>query len=168
MGFETLKVKCTQYGICSQAAFKNARAMLFLKLGGTDSTFRSGSKKSRAGAKISREGCPRPDLTPPIVHGGGLNVYLTLCSRMGSIQIMYSACNRSFRRLTFRGINLDYRKKLTLVWIMYIVITNIVISVLQDDHKLPDDSGEVPKNKLSGGWFDSQLWNLLATWHGNA
>ena len=40
---------------------------------------------------------------------------------------------------------------------MYIVITNIVISVPQDDHKLPDDSGGVPKNKLSGGWFDSQL-----------
>jgi hypothetical protein len=29
IGFETLKVKCTQYGICSQAAFKNARAMFF-------------------------------------------------------------------------------------------------------------------------------------------
>ena len=71
MGFETLKVKYTEYGICSQAAFKNARAMFFLKLGGTDNTFWSGSKKSWAGAKISREGCPHPDLTPPIVHGGG-------------------------------------------------------------------------------------------------
>jgi hypothetical protein len=29
-----LKVKCTQYGICNQAAFKNARAMFFSKLGG--------------------------------------------------------------------------------------------------------------------------------------
>jgi hypothetical protein len=28
-------VKCTQYGICSQAAFKNARAILFLFSGGT-------------------------------------------------------------------------------------------------------------------------------------
>jgi hypothetical protein len=72
--FETLKVKCTQYGICSQAAFKNARAKFFLKLGEAGSNFRSGSKKSRAGAKISREGCPRPDLTPPIVRRGGLNV----------------------------------------------------------------------------------------------
>jgi hypothetical protein len=25
-----LKVKCTQYGICSQAAFKNARAIFFV------------------------------------------------------------------------------------------------------------------------------------------
>jgi hypothetical protein len=58
IGFETLKVKCTQYGICSQAAFKNARAMFFLKLGRAGSSFRSGSKESRAGAKISREGCP--------------------------------------------------------------------------------------------------------------
>jgi len=74
--FETLKVKCTQYGICSQAAFKNVRAMFFSKLGGAGSSFRLGSKKSRAGTKISREGCPRPDLTPPIVHRGGLNVCL--------------------------------------------------------------------------------------------
>ena len=27
IGFWTLKAKCTQYGICSQVAFKNARAM---------------------------------------------------------------------------------------------------------------------------------------------
>jgi hypothetical protein len=76
IGFETLKVKCvcTQYGICSQAAFKNARAMFFSKLGGAGNIFWSGSKKSRAGAKILREGCPRPDLTPPIVRKGGLNV----------------------------------------------------------------------------------------------
>jgi hypothetical protein len=29
IGFEALKVKPTQYGICSQVAFKNARAMFF-------------------------------------------------------------------------------------------------------------------------------------------
>src|ERR1700738_420510 len=28
-----LEVKCTQYGICSQVAFKNARAMLFFEVG---------------------------------------------------------------------------------------------------------------------------------------
>jgi hypothetical protein len=74
IGFETLKVKCTRYGICSQAAFKNARAMFFSKLGGAGNIFRSGSKKSRAGAIFLQEGCPRPDLTPPIVRRGGLNV----------------------------------------------------------------------------------------------
>jgi hypothetical protein len=72
IGFESLKVKCTQYGIYSQAAFKNARAMFFSKLGEAGSNFQSGSKKSRAGAKILREGCPRPDLTPPIVRRGDL------------------------------------------------------------------------------------------------
>jgi len=52
IGFETLKVKCAQYGICSQTAFKNARAMFFFyKLGGIGNNFRSGSK-------ISREGYP--------------------------------------------------------------------------------------------------------------
>ena len=40
IGFETLKVKCTQYGSCSQAAFKNTRAMFFSKLSGADSNFR--------------------------------------------------------------------------------------------------------------------------------
>ena len=56
IGFWALRVKCTQYGICSQAASKDARAMFFSKLGGASSSFRSGSK-------ISREGWPRPDLT---------------------------------------------------------------------------------------------------------
>jgi hypothetical protein len=72
IGFETLKVKCTQYGIRSQAAFKNARAMFFSFSGGAGSCFRVGLKKSRAGAEISREGGPRPDLTPPIVRRGYL------------------------------------------------------------------------------------------------
>jgi hypothetical protein len=58
IGFEILKVKCTQYGICSQAAFKNARAMFFSKLGGAGSSFRLGSKKSWAGAKNLQESCP--------------------------------------------------------------------------------------------------------------
>jgi len=70
IGFETWKVKCTQYGICSQAAFKNARAMFSSKLCGAGSCFWSGSKKFRAGENISREGCPHPDLTPLKVRGG--------------------------------------------------------------------------------------------------
>ena len=48
IGFETLEVKCTQYGICSQVAFKMG--------GGAGNNFRSGSKKSQAGAKQLREG----------------------------------------------------------------------------------------------------------------
>ena len=52
---------------CSQAAFKNARAQFFLKLGGAGKSFQSGSK-------FSWEGCPYPDLTRPIVRRGGLNV----------------------------------------------------------------------------------------------
>jgi hypothetical protein len=46
IGFWTLKVKCTHYGICSQVAFKNARAMFFSKLGGAGNSSRSGSKFS--------------------------------------------------------------------------------------------------------------------------
>ena len=33
IGFWTLKVKCIQYGLYGQAAFKNARAILFFKVG---------------------------------------------------------------------------------------------------------------------------------------
>jgi len=39
IGFETLKVKCTQYGICSQATFKNARAIFFCFRAGRASVF---------------------------------------------------------------------------------------------------------------------------------
>ena len=42
----------------NQAAFKNARTTIFSKLGRAGNNFHSGSK-------ISREGCPRPDRTPP-------------------------------------------------------------------------------------------------------
>jgi hypothetical protein len=55
IGFETLKVKCTQYEICSQAAFKNPRAMFFSFSGGAGNYFRAGFKKSQAGTEISWE-----------------------------------------------------------------------------------------------------------------
>jgi hypothetical protein len=51
-----LKVKCTQYGICSQVAFKNARAIFFS--GGTGICFRAGLKKSERGQKFRGEGLP--------------------------------------------------------------------------------------------------------------
>ena len=31
IGFWTLEMKCTQYGICGKVAFKNARAMVFFE-----------------------------------------------------------------------------------------------------------------------------------------
>ena len=33
IGFGALKMKCTQYGLYGQAAFKNARAILFFETG---------------------------------------------------------------------------------------------------------------------------------------
>ena len=56
---------------CSQAAFKNARAIFFSKLDGAGSNFQSRSK-------MFMEGYPSPDLTPPIVRRGGLNVHHVL------------------------------------------------------------------------------------------
>jgi hypothetical protein len=80
IGFETLKVKCTQYGICSQAAFKIGRAMFFLFSGGAGSYFRAGLKKIRAGAEFLLEGCPCPNLESLLLRRGVLNVLLSLTS----------------------------------------------------------------------------------------
>ena len=33
IGFWTLKIKCTQYGLDEQATFNNARAILFFEIG---------------------------------------------------------------------------------------------------------------------------------------
>ena len=75
IGFEILKVKCTQYGIWSQAAFKNARAMFLSKLGGAGSNFWADSKKkSRRGQNVCGRAAPRPDLTPLEVRGGDFNI----------------------------------------------------------------------------------------------
>jgi hypothetical protein len=66
IGFQTLKVKCTQYGICSQAAFKNVMTMFFSKLGGTCNNFRSGSNILNS----TLRDCFNPDLAPPESSGG--------------------------------------------------------------------------------------------------
>ena len=46
IGFWTLEMKCTQYGICGEVAFKNARAMVFWKSGGAGTSFQSGLENS--------------------------------------------------------------------------------------------------------------------------
>jgi hypothetical protein len=71
-----LKVKCTQYEICSQAAFKNARAMFFLKLGGAGNNFRSDYKKIQGGGKMFARGRPPLRFETPISSwGGGFKIY---------------------------------------------------------------------------------------------
>jgi hypothetical protein len=57
IGFETLKVKCTQYGICSEAAFKNARTIFFV-FGQDGHLFSGGFEKIRARAKNLWGGLP--------------------------------------------------------------------------------------------------------------
>ena len=74
-----LKVKCTQYGICNQAAFKNSKAMFFSKLGGAGNNFRSASK-------ISLKGVPNPNLTPPKVCEEMFNVCALLATRSSGIK----------------------------------------------------------------------------------
>src|ERR1700738_2481662 len=55
IGFETLKMKRTQYGICGQVAFKNASTLVFSKLGGRATVFGRVQKKCGGAApdKIS-------------------------------------------------------------------------------------------------------------------
>ena len=50
IGFETLKMKCTQYGICGQVAFKNASTIVFSKSGGRATIFGRVQKNERAAA----------------------------------------------------------------------------------------------------------------------
>ena len=56
IGFETLKMKCTQYGICEQVAFKNASTLVFSK---------SGGRRKNVG------GCPLTEYSPPKSSWGG-------------------------------------------------------------------------------------------------
>ena len=62
----TFKVNCTQYGICSQAASKNARAMFFSKLAGRATIF--GRVQNKSGK------CHRLNMTPLKVCAGVFNV----------------------------------------------------------------------------------------------
>jgi hypothetical protein len=64
IGFETLKVKCTQYGICSQAAFKNARAMFFV-FGWDGQLFSGRFEKNPGGGRNLAGGLPPPGYDIP-------------------------------------------------------------------------------------------------------
>jgi hypothetical protein len=65
-----LKVKCTQYGICSQAAFKNGRAMFFSFSGGAGSYFRAGLENIWAGQKFRGRAAPARNMESLLVRGG--------------------------------------------------------------------------------------------------
>jgi hypothetical protein len=70
IGFEALKVKPTQYGICSQVAFKNARAMFFFEVGRGGHQFSVGFNFFPAGGKIFLGGLSLPESDTPIVRRG--------------------------------------------------------------------------------------------------
>jgi hypothetical protein len=72
IGFETLKVKCTQYGICSQAAFKNAIAMFFFFFRAGGQLFSGGFEKIPGGGKNFAEGLSPPGFDIPKSSWGGL------------------------------------------------------------------------------------------------
>ena len=57
MRFWTLEMKCTQYWICGEGAFKNARAMVFLKVERGGQKFSGRYRKTR-----SLRGAAAPDL----------------------------------------------------------------------------------------------------------
>jgi hypothetical protein len=81
IGFETLKVKCTQYGICSQATFKNARTMFFFVFGRGWQLFSGGSEKIPGGGKNLAGGLPPPGSNTPISLCVGVGGYLTSSAR---------------------------------------------------------------------------------------
>jgi hypothetical protein len=58
VGFETLKAKCTQHEICSQATLENTKVMFFSKLGGTGNSFRSDQKNPGRGQNVCGRAAP--------------------------------------------------------------------------------------------------------------
>jgi hypothetical protein len=67
-------VKCTQYGICSQAAFKNARAMFFFVFGRGGRLFSGGFEKIPGGGRTFVGGLPPPGYDIPKSSWGDFNV----------------------------------------------------------------------------------------------
>ena len=59
IGFRTLKVKCIQNGICSQATFKNARAMFFFEVGRGRQQFSFGIKNVMGGFSPPKSDTPK-------------------------------------------------------------------------------------------------------------
>src|ERR1700738_720627 len=64
IGFETLKMKCTQYGICGQVGFKNASTLVFSKSGGRAAVF------GRAQKNVGD--CSLTEYSPPRKARGGV------------------------------------------------------------------------------------------------
>jgi hypothetical protein len=71
IGFETLRMKCTRYGICSQAAFKNARAKFFCFRAGRAYVFGRVWKNSGRGQKFRARAAPARIWHPPYARRGG-------------------------------------------------------------------------------------------------
>jgi len=61
-------MKCTQYGICEQVAFKNARTMIFSKSDGWATVFGRVQKI----LIFWLGGCPYPNIPPQKCRGGKL------------------------------------------------------------------------------------------------
>jgi hypothetical protein len=74
IGFEALKVKCTQYGTCSQAAIKNARARFFFVFGRGRQLFLGGFEKNPGMGRNFAGGLPPPEFGIPISSWGVFNV----------------------------------------------------------------------------------------------
>ena len=66
----TLRVKCTQYGICGLSGLQECKSNEFFKIGRMGINFRASPKNVFF---LRTGGCPRPDLTPPKVRRGVLN-----------------------------------------------------------------------------------------------
>jgi hypothetical protein len=76
IGFGTLMMMCTQYGICGQVTFKNARVMVFLNLSGHAIIFSWVHKN----LDFLDERLPLPEYPPPPKSswGGGNLTYALL------------------------------------------------------------------------------------------
>ena len=114
-GFETLKMKCTQYKICSQATFKNTRASVFPEVGRDGQQFPNGFQEIPGRAKMFAEGCPCPDLTPLEVRGKGTLPWLGL--HACAFSEVSCLCLQQLHRLLWRIRNSSRCVRTTGLWI---------------------------------------------------
>ena len=101
IGLWTLRVKCIQYGICGQVAFKNARAMIFFEIGRAGrQQFSVGSRKFwfSEGAGLTSSGMMSVANLSPLHAAQKLRIFTC---HLGSLtrREVYSLQIRRFHRL---------------------------------------------------------------------
>ena len=148
--FWTFKVKCTQYGICEQAVFQNARAICFWKSDGADNSCRSRSKIWKFGkcqiaclnphTSFHHDGswlnqlgpCPNGmNSDPGHIYNGGPRTQIVITWRSK----WWSLCKKNYVPSDVDAIEVDYNSLNTNLYDLLLSITSPL--VYQFDYASP-------------------------------